>query len=442
MNSFFQHIPHGWRRTPLKFLAEIPKNGAWGGEAGEGEVDAICVRVADFAWDRLSIDLSNPTIRSFKENQISKLRLRKGDLVLEKSGGGEKTPVGRIVKFDGDTVSVTSNFVARVRPVASTDSGFLLYMLAAQYMSRFSLQFIKQNTGIQNLDDTSLFRSDVWVPDLPTQQRIAAFLDRETARIDELIAKKERLVEVLWQRTRSMIDLLTSPDSDDDDWVDRPIKALCSINGRIGFRGYTVDDIVAEHEGAITLSPSNIKNGSMRFDSCTYLSWKKYFESPEIQVAEGDIVFVKTGSTIGKVARIDSVHTEMTINPQLVVLKELKVDGDFLLYSMQSSDFEYQVSYNQFGGSTPAMSQGNLGRLTVWIPKVDGKAKQIAATIKAHNTSVAKQRELINLSIDRLREYRAALITAAVTGQIDVETYGKAGATSETLDRIEEEMQA
>ncbi|MFM5985051.1 MAG: hypothetical protein ACKO9I_06970, partial [Sphaerospermopsis kisseleviana] len=85
-------------------------------------------------------------------------------------------------------------------------------------------------------------------------------------------------------------------------WEICKLKRRVSIFGRIGFRGYTIQDIVLEGEGAITLSPSNILDGKINYSNLTYLSWDKYYESPEIQVFNKDILFVKTGSTIGKVA--------------------------------------------------------------------------------------------------------------------------------------------
>lgn len=94
---------------------------------------------------------------------------------------------------------------------------------------------------------------------------------------------------------------------------------VCEIKGRIGFRGYTRKDLVSESEGAITLSPSNIINGNIVYDKCSYISWAKYEESPEIMAEVGDVVFTKTAS-VGKTAYIENMPKEMTINPQLVLL--------------------------------------------------------------------------------------------------------------------------
>lgn len=74
-----------------------------------------------------------------------------------------------------------------------------------------------------------------------------------------------------------------------ENWAWCKLGNCCHIAGRIGFRGYTKDDLVSEQQGAITLSPSNIIDGIMNYTKCTYISWSKYEESPEIKVTNGDI---------------------------------------------------------------------------------------------------------------------------------------------------------
>ena len=90
-----------------------------------------------------------------------------------------------------------------------------------------------------------------------------------------------------------------------DGWEVKQLNQVLSLFGRIGFRGYNVTDLVQEGKGAISLSPSNIENGIVTFNKCTYLSWEKYEESPEIMVEEGDILLVKTGSTYGKIGYVE-----------------------------------------------------------------------------------------------------------------------------------------
>ena len=93
------------------------------------------------------------------------------------------------------------------------------------------------------------------------------------------------------------------------------LNSVVEIFGRIGFRGYTKNDIVERGQGAISLSPSNItKSGKITYENCTFLSWDKYNESPEIMVEKDDVILVKTGSSYGKCAIVKSLPEKATIN--------------------------------------------------------------------------------------------------------------------------------
>ena len=144
---------------------------------------------------------------------------------------------------------------------------------------------------------------------------------------------------------------------------------VCHIFGRIGFRGYTKDDLVSD-DGAITLSPSNIIDGQMNYDNCTYISWNKYEESPEIQIANGDILLVKTGSSFGKCAYVCNLPQKATINPQFVVLKHILCNPRFLTYILQSG--YARRNYDEFvlGTAIPTFTQVVLGDMYIPLPSL------------------------------------------------------------------------
>ena len=146
-----------------------------------------------------------------------------------------------------------------------------------------------------------------------------------------------------------------------DNRIITKLKYVSSINGRIGFRGYTQNDLVDEGDGAITISPSNIKGMNTDFSKCTYVSWYKYNESPEIKVCKGDIILVKTGSSYGKSALIQNLPQPATINPQLVVLKDIKINKKILFYFLQTDFVKRQMDLAVIGGAIPTMTQVKIG---------------------------------------------------------------------------------
>ncbi len=182
-------VPEGWEVARIGNSIADCQNGVWGDEPTD-DGGVICVRVADFDRVKLRVDILDPTYRSIDQRTLSSRRLNKGDLLLEKSGGGEKQLVGAVMLFDHDIEAVCSNFVARMPVVSGFSPAFLTYLHFAIYSGRLNYRSIKQNTGIQNLDSKSYLNEVVAFPPLPEQHAIAAFLDHKTAEIDTLIAAK------------------------------------------------------------------------------------------------------------------------------------------------------------------------------------------------------------------------------------------------------------
>ena len=155
-----------------------------------------------------------------------------------------------------------------------------------------------------------------------------------------------------------------------NNWCWCRLKDICNIFGRIGFRGYTKNDIVSEGQGAITISPSNIKKGKTIFDNNTYISWEKYYESPEIMVYNNDIILVKTGSSYGKSAIVTNLEEKATLNPQLVVLKYILCCGQYLDYILQSPLATQQFENFVIGTAIPTFSQEKLSQLLLPLPSI------------------------------------------------------------------------
>lgn len=180
-----------------------------------------------------------------------------------------------------------------------------------------------------------------------------------------------------------------------DGWEVKPLNQILSLFGRIGFRGYNVTDLVQEGKGAITLSPSNIENGIVTFNKCTYLSWEKYKESPEIMVEEGDILLVKTGSTYGKIGYVESLPWPSTINPQYVVLKKFNCNSRLLAYLLEQKEFQDQIESITSGGAIPTMSQAKIYNCTVTLPSDKNEQSRIATALSDVDELITTLKKLI-----------------------------------------------
>lgn len=196
------------------------------------------------------------------------------------------------------------------------------------------------------------------------------------------------------------------------DWEIKPLKEILSLFGRIGFRGYNTTDIVSAGQGAITLSPSNMREGGMNYEKCTFLSWAKYEESPEIKIYNDDILMVKTGSSYGKIALVTKLPGSATINPQLVVMKQLKCSPKYLASHLSRQSFQSQIETIASGGAIPTMSQAKILELKVTLPEA-AEQERIAKTLTDVDDLIATTEALLQ----KKRDIKQGAMQQLLTGK-------------------------
>ena len=145
---------------------------------------------------------------------------------------------------------------------------------------------------------------------------------------------------------------------------------VCQINGRIGFRGYTEKDIIPKEQGGVlAFTPTNIVNNQLVLNvKNTYITRAKYDESPEIMVKNGNILFVKTGSTLGKSALVTGFNEDSTVNPQVVVIKTNISNQKILSTILTTDKVQSQVASVKIGGAVPTMTETELKNIELSMP--------------------------------------------------------------------------
>lgn len=198
-----------WRMLPLKFAMESAQTGVWGQPTNGGSDDVPCARVADF--DRLAIQVTEvPTFRRIVHAERIRCGLQRGDILVEKSGGTDKNPVGAAVAYMGDAPAVCSNFILRLRCRENHYPRFWLYVLHGSYIAGRTWNYVRQTTGIQNLDVNGFMSMRHPTPDFDEQRRIADHLDEVTGRIDAMLATIDELKALLVERRAALItDVVT-----------------------------------------------------------------------------------------------------------------------------------------------------------------------------------------------------------------------------------------
>jgi len=200
-------IPNLWSSIRIKNIIAQRDAGAWGELEQGNNNDVICIRVADFDYSHFTIQNNKDyTLRNYSDFQIKSLKLNKGDILIEKSGGGEKTPVGRTVIFDKNFKALFANFIERIRVTEEIYYKYFQYIFSSFYSQGHTKLYIKQTTGIQNLNITEMFSREVIpLPPLSEQQAIADYLDDKCAQIDNITATINEQIDVLKQYKKSVI---------------------------------------------------------------------------------------------------------------------------------------------------------------------------------------------------------------------------------------------
>ena len=322
-----------------------------------------------------------------------------------------------------------TNVCGTLKPKKELFINYYLYYL--QYITQF---YKRPDTNGAKIMNNEMAGIHILIPTLQEQTQIALYLDHQTSIIDQLISKKQKLLELLKEKRQAIINEAVTKglnpnagmkDSGNDsfgmipeNWIVTKLKVIANIKGRIGFRGYTTDDLVEEGNGALTLGATHITwDGDIDLSNPVYISWEKYEESPEIKLEKGDIVIVQRGSTCGKVAIISDEIGKATINPSLVVLKNLKANP-FYVFSSIKAALEELVNLTR-SAAIPMLSQEQIGNLQIVIPPLD-EQNEIESYLKNIKKMFNATISQCSTSIEKLKEYRQSIISEAVTGKIDV----------------------
>lgn len=428
-------IPSHWEKKKLSYLMENDgfRSGPFGSSLitsellEKGEVQVLSPEFISKGFEEFPLFVPKE-----REKELSKYLVKQGDIIIPIVGTLGR---GKIITSE-DPKGILNQRLCKITPNQKKINLILLHkLLTESNIIKVQYQLEKRGSILDHITKEILYNLILPVPPLSEQQKIVEFLDDKTQKIDNLIQQKEKKIELLKEKRISLINHIVTkglnPNVEMKDsgvewigeipshWNKTKMKYVVEIYGRIGYRGYTTEDIVDEGQGVITISPSNIKDDKFSIDNSTYLSWEKYYESPEIQIFENDIILVKTGSTIGKTSIIPSGLSEMTINPQLVVLKNIQLYPRYLFYQTICKYIKESFDIEQTGSTTPTISQEKINEFPILTPPLNEQQK-IVDYLDEQTKEIDDLVELEQKKIELLKEYRQSLISEVVTGKIRV----------------------
>lgn len=422
-------VPEGWEVTRIKDTTYLKGRVGWKGLTSDEYLEgghAYLVTGTDFSSKFIDWK-SCHCVDSVRYEDDPFIQLRDGDLLITKDGTiGKLALVSKL-----DKPACLNSGIFLVRPISSYITAYLYWILSSTVFSVFC-DLTSLGSTIQHLYQNVFERFAFPVPPLSEQQTIAAFLDRETGKIDELALEQERLIELLKEKRQAVISHAVTkglnPDAPMKDsgiewlgevpagWIQTPIKH--TLYGLIDTEHKTApfyDD--GEY---LVVRTTNIKDGKLLLDGAKYTDLEGYADWTRRGKPEpGDIMFTREAPAGEACLVPENISLCMGQRTVLMRVNHDLLDSNYGLWSIYggvSSEFVTQLSQ----GSTVAhFNMSDIGNIPLLLPPKSEQAI-IAAFLDSETAKIDALVGEAQKAISLLKERRSALISAAVTGKIDL----------------------
>lgn len=413
--------PAHWQFRRLKDIITSSRSGIWGDEEKGDSNDIVCYRVADFDYSNLCLKFDNITYRNVLPEQANEKLLSEGDLLLEKSGGGEKMPVGRVVLVNSPQRAVCSNFIQALSVNKNQSARFVLYLFHSIYSNRINTLFFNQTTGIQNLKTAHYLAQEIFLPPYSEQEAIATYLDKECEKIGRKIELLERKADAYSRLRRSLINRAVTRG------LDPNVSLKPSGNNWIGDipQHWGYERVEKYFHNNTSYNKDFQYKHAFKFFKGTIIHKDETFEEDEYQdtyekhtiVEPNDIII--NGLNLNydlKSMRVGKVTENGIITSAYIVLRPYNnVCSDFFNYLFKA--FDYRKFFHGMGkGIRLTLSFNELRYFEIPIPPID-EQKKIAAYLDEKCAKIDAILEKINTEVERLKELKRSLINEVVTGQ-------------------------
>ena len=314
----------------------------------------------------------------------------------------------------------------------------------AHYLSRtpmYTKYFKTLSTGI--IDSRLRLYPDKFgtifyiLPPIEEQRAIATFLDRETARIDNLIAEKQTFIKLLKEKRQALISHLVTKGLDPnvkmkdsgiewigevpEGWYLARVKQVSSFITS-GPRGWS--DFIDENGNSVFLQSGDLNNNlGLELKKAKRVSPPEGAEGVRTRLLNGDVVVCITGANTGRVAIAEDIDETVYINQHLSLIrpKPKTLRSKFLAYFLSSDAGSKYYAVTQYG-LKEGLSLKNVAETPLAFPTLEEQEK-IERRLDSDLRKSTELLESVMQSIEFLREHRTALISAAVTGKIDVRNH-------------------
>ena len=417
-------IPAHWDIAPVYARYKVALGKMLDAKRVTGESSGKYLRNVDVQWD--AVNTEDLPEMDFPPSERNRYLLRPEDLLV--CEGGE---VGRTAMW-GDKLDECfyQKAIHRVRPRSDSELPRFFYFLMYTLAKRGVFAAGGNPNTIGHLTAIQLRHYRVPFPAKNEQRTIATFLDRETAKIDALVEKRERLIELLREKRTALITRAVTRGLDPNvpmkdsgvEWLGEtpahwnvvPLRLACHSIETGGTPN--VDSVDGEGTGRVDwFTPGDFRGNLVLRDSGRKLTQDAISLGKVSLFPAGSVFVVGIGATLGKVGLIEEpASSNQQIN---ILIPRADVDSSFLANVLLGLGDVMTMMAS--GATLPILNQQQIGAIHIPIPPIL-EQKKIASAIAKETHRIGRVQLTAKRTIDLLSEYRIALISAAVSGKIDV----------------------
>lgn len=426
--ALLREVPAQWSIMRLGHLGTLSK-GRGGTKDDEAPEGIPCIRYGDLYTTHDGF-IEKPRSYVAPDRATDYTRIHPGD-VLFAASGETLEEIGMSAVNLLEAGARCGGDIIIFRPRAPLDHRFLGFATNSSF-ARAQKSTMGRGMTVYHIYGGELKCLTLLVPPLGEQRAIAAFLDRETAKIDALIAKKERLIELLQEKRTSLITQAISRGLDPAvpmrdsgvEWLGQipahwQVRRLKHISPHQSVGVVVNPSSYFDQTGTVPiLLGSNVAEGAIDANGAKRITTLSSELLRKSKLHAGDLVTVRVGDP-GVTAVVPPELDGCNCASVMFIRRHERYDSQWLMYAMNSRVGRYQVEVVQYGA---AQKQFNISHAVDFLypfPPLD-EQRRISAFLGQAEVQLREVQVLSERHIALLREYRTALISAAVTGQIDV----------------------
>jgi len=414
--EWVNNCPDNWKITKYKFFCSILNGYPFKSELFDNEIGMPLIRIRD---------ITSGEINTYYKGQYEKEYIvTKGDLVIGMDGDFN------LRWWDNKDALLNQRCCKVLANEFFIELRFLYYLLP------FDLKIINDlsyYTTVKHLSHFDIYERTFVLPNKFEQTQIARFLDHKTGIIDSLIAKKERLIELLKEKRQAIINeavtkglnLNVKMKDSGMEWLGEvpegwEVVFLRQLTEKVG-SGVTPKGgaEVYSDEGIIFVRSQNVHFAGLRLDDVVKIDTETHLKMSGSKVEYKDVLLNITGASIGRCCLVES-NEEMNVNQHVCIIRpKNSLMPEYLNLILQSNIGQIQVKLGTTGGNREGLTFEAIKDFLIPVPEIHEQntiVNKISEALKKYELLINKNIE----QIEKLKEYRQSLISEAVTGKIDV----------------------